>query len=86
MPAGGTTPDGSLDWVVENCEVLLNHGLGVHINYGIQVLNNYIHNNGQMGVGGGTASATLQSGILVSGNTITYNNYANVNPNFGAGE
>ena len=85
MPAGGTTPDGSLDWVVENCEVLLNHGLGVHINYGMQVLNNYIHNNGQMGVGGGTASATLQSGILVSGNTITYNNYANVNPNFGAG-
>jgi hypothetical protein len=85
MPGGGTTPDGNLDWVVENCEVLLNHGLGVHINYGMQVLNNYIHNNGQMGVGGGTASATLQSGILVSGNTVTYNNYANVNPNFGAG-
>ncbi|MGB6260347.1 MAG: carboxypeptidase regulatory-like domain-containing protein, partial [Candidatus Sulfotelmatobacter sp.] len=85
MPAGGTTPDGSLDWVVEDCEVLLNHGLGVHINYGMQVLNNYIHNNGQMGVGGGTASATLQSGVVVSGNTVTYNNYANVNPNFGAG-
>ena len=85
MPSGGTTPNASLDWVVEDCEVLLNHGLGVHINYGMQVLNSYIHNNGQMGVGGGTASATHQSGVLVSGSTVTYNNYANVNPNFGAG-
>ena len=85
MPLGGTNPHQSLDWLVENCELLLNHGLGVHINYGMHVLNSYIHNNGQMGVGGGTDSATLQSGVLVSGNTVTHNNYANVNPNFGAG-
>ncbi len=85
MPLGGTNPHQSLDWVVENCELLLNHGLGVHINYGMHVLDSYIHNNGQMGVGGGTDSATLQSGVLVSGNTVTHNNYANVNPNFGAG-
>jgi parallel beta-helix repeat protein len=82
---GGGNPSASLNWLVENCEVRLNHGLGVHINYGIQILNSYIHNNGQMAIGGGTNSETVQSGVVVSGNTITYNNYANVNPGFGAG-
>jgi parallel beta-helix repeat protein len=83
--AGGGNPGSSLDWVVQNCELLLNHGLGVHINYGIQILNSYIHNNGQMGIGGGTTSQTVQSRVLVSGSTVAYNNYANVNPAFGAG-
>jgi parallel beta-helix repeat protein len=83
--AGGANPNESLNWVVENCELLLNHGLGVHINYGIQVLNSYVHNNGQMGIGGGTGSGTVQSGVVLSGNTVTYNNYANVIPGFGAG-
>jgi hypothetical protein len=82
---GGGNPDASLDWAVENCEILLSHALGVHINYGIQILNSYIHNNGQMGIGGGTGSETAKSGVLASGNTITYNNYANVSPAFGAG-
>jgi hypothetical protein len=80
---GGTTK--SSNWVVQNCELLLNHGLGIHLNIGVTSLNNYIHNNGQMGIGGGSNSGTIQSGIVLSGNTITYNNYANVNPGFGAG-
>jgi parallel beta-helix repeat protein len=85
MPLGGTNPHESLNWVVENCELLLNHGIGIHINYGMHALNNYVHNNGQMGIGGGTNSATLQSDVLLSGNTVSYNGYANVDPNFGAG-
>ena len=83
--SGGGIQGSSLDWVVKNCELLLNHGIGVHINYGTQILNSYVHNNGQMGIGGGTNSDTVQSGILVSGSTITYNNYAHVVPDFGAG-
>ena len=83
--SGGGNPNISLNWVVEDCELFLNHGLGVHINYGIQVLNSYIHNNGQMGVGGGTNSETVPSGVVVSGNTISNNNYAMIDPAFGAG-
>ena len=83
--AGGGRSNESIDWVVENCELLLNHGLGVHINYGIQVLNSYVHNNGEMGIGGGTGSGTVQSGVVLSGNTVSYNNYAKVVPAFGAG-
>jgi hypothetical protein len=83
--AGGGRSNESINWVVENCELLLNHGLGVHINYGIQVLDSYVHNNGEMGIGGGTGSGTVQSGVVLSGNTVSYNNYANVVPAFGAG-
>jgi hypothetical protein len=83
--AGGGNPNASLNWVVKNCELLLNHGLGVHLNYGIQILDNYIHNNGQMGIGGGTNSGAVQSGIVLFGNTITHNNYTSVNSGFGAG-
>lgn len=50
----------------------------------MQVLNSYIHDNGQMGIGGGTNEGG-QSGVVVSGNTISNNNYANVDPNFGSG-
>jgi parallel beta-helix repeat protein len=82
---GGGNPNASLNWLVQNCEILLNHAVGVHINYGTQVLNSYVHNNGQMGIGGGTNSGTAQSGLVVSGNTVTYNNYANVSPAWGAG-
>ncbi len=37
------------NWKVEDCELALNHGFAVRVNYGIQVLNSYIHDNGQMG-------------------------------------
>jgi len=78
-------------WTVENCEVTLNHGFGVRVGYGIQILNNYIHNNGQVGIGGGIGTTSnpstesVNSGILIQGNTITYNDYAHFNPGFGSG-
>ncbi len=31
----------------------LNHGFGVRVDYRIQILNNYIHDNGELGIGGG---------------------------------
>jgi len=77
------------NWTVKNCEILLNHGSGVRLAFGSYILNNYIHNNGAIGVAGGTGSnATLQStpsGIVISNNKITYNNYAHVANFFSSG-
>jgi len=79
----GTTTAGA-NWIVEANEILLNHADGVRINYGWQVLNNYIHDNGNLGVGGGLTS-TLPSDVVIQGNEISHNNYAHLNSNFGAG-
>ena len=78
-------------WMVENCEVTLNHFNGVRLGYRIQILNNYIHDNGDIGIGGGIGTTlapsteSTNSGILIQGNTINHNNYAHFNPGFGAG-
>jgi parallel beta-helix repeat protein len=79
------------DWKVENCEVTLNHAMGVRLGYRIHVLNNYIHDNGAAGIGGGIgwrAAPSTQSthaGILIQGNTINHNDYAHFDPLFGSG-
>jgi hypothetical protein len=79
------------NWTVQNNEVLLNHGFGVRVNYGIQVLNNYVHDNGQTGIAGGIASTSnpttesMNSNILIQGNTINHNDYAHFSADFGAG-
>jgi parallel beta-helix repeat protein len=79
------------DWKVENCEVRLNHGMGVRLGYRFHVLNNYIHDNGETGIGGGIgwrAAPSTQStnaGIVIQGNTINHNDYAHFDPQFGSG-
>jgi hypothetical protein len=74
------------NWKVENCEVRLNHGFGVRVGWGIQILNNYIHDNGQLGIDGGVpASQAGNARILIQGNTIDHNDYAHFNPGFGSG-
>jgi len=81
----------STNWTVENCEVRLNHTTGIRMEYGIQILNNYIHDNGQVGIGGGigfVAAPATQStpcACTIQGNTITNNNYAHFDPGFGSG-
>ncbi len=86
---GGTKGGGSLgtgvNWVIENNEIRLNHGDGVDINFGWQILNNYIHTNGDLGIGGGLGRSTRQSGVLIQGNELAFNNYAHVKPTWGAG-
>jgi Bacterial Ig domain/Right handed beta helix region len=78
-------------WTVENSEVKLNHGFGVRVGYRLHVLNNYIHDNGQLGIDGGMATPetpaqeAADSGILIQGNTISHNNYAHFAAGFGAG-
>ena len=69
----------SQGWLIENNIIVLNHGMGIRLGNGMQVLNNKIDNNGQMGLGG---SGT---GILVAGNDIAYNNYAGYRAGWEAG-
>jgi hypothetical protein len=79
------------NWTVENCEVRLNHNYGVRVGYRLRILNNYIHDNGQNGIGGGlgnpsvSATESVNSGIVIQGNTINHNDYAHFNPGFGSG-
>jgi parallel beta-helix repeat protein len=59
----------STGWVVRNCEIRYNSGAGLTIGHRMQVLNNYIHHNLQIGVRG------LGDGVLVENNEIAFNNY-----------
>ncbi|MBV9760536.1 MAG: right-handed parallel beta-helix repeat-containing protein [Acidobacteriaceae bacterium] len=81
------SPETGANWVVENNEIRLNHGSGVRINFGWRIRNNYIHHNGNLGIGGGMGliRSTQPSRVLIEGNEISYNNYARVKPGFGAG-
>jgi parallel beta-helix repeat protein len=81
---GNAKPTYSLNWVVKNCELYNNHGAGVRLAFGLQVYNSYLHDNGALGITGGTVSPA-PSGIVIQGNTITHNNYAKVLSGVGAG-
>jgi parallel beta-helix repeat protein len=79
------------NWKVESCEVRLNHGFGVRVGYRIHILNNYIHDNGQVGIGGGIgwraapATQSANAGILIQGNVINHNDFAHFDSQFGSG-
>ncbi len=85
---GGPIP-GSLttaaNWVIKNNEIRLNHGDGVNINFGWNIVNNSIHINGDLLIGGGVGNTTLQSGVLIQGNELAFNNYAHVRPFYQSG-
>jgi hypothetical protein len=65
--------------VVQNNLVRLNHGMGIRLGDGMQVLRNKILHNGQLGVGGGGSHG------LVDGNEVADNNYAGYDYNWEAG-
>ena len=77
-------PYSSLNWIITDCAFFNNHSAAVLIAFGSQVKNNYLHNNGVVGIAGGTESPS-PSGVTIQGNTITYNNYAHVLSGSGAG-
>jgi parallel beta-helix repeat protein len=81
---GEPNQSSSLNWVIEECEIYNNHAMGVRPAFGTQVYNSYLHNNGMLGIGGGTDSSA-PSGIIIQGNTVTHNNYAHVLPDYAAG-
>ena len=83
MGAVGST--GGTGWLVEGNEVRLNHGVGVFARSETIVRNNYIHHNGQMGVGTGTEEEFRVTNVLFEANEISYNNYAHVSCGFECG-
>lgn len=68
--AGAIQGGGTQRWIVADNEIRLNHGFGLRIGPDMQVLNNHVHRNGQMGLGG------LGSRALIEGNEIAYNHTA----------
>jgi hypothetical protein len=69
-PAQDGTIDAGTGWIIENSEIRLNHGMGIRLATGMQILSSYIHNNGQIGLSG------EGDNIVVNGNEISYNNTA----------
>jgi len=82
---GNASTSTAANWVIQNNEITLNHAGGVMINYGYQILNNYVHSNGDLGIGGGGTNGVAHPNILIQGNEVAYNNYAHVKPAFQAG-
>ena len=56
-------------WVIQNNESRLNHGVGMFIGTNGKLLNNYIHDNGEMGF------SCVGTDILVEGNEIARNGF-----------
>lgn len=66
-------------WIVEDCEVRLNHGTGILVGDAMKVRKNRVLRNGQLGIGGGGV------GSLIEDNEIAFNNYADFDPFWEAG-
>lgn len=58
----------SFNWIVENNEVRYNHGGGIALGDQMTVSGNYLHHNGQLGVGG------TGNNIVITNNEIAFNN------------
>jgi parallel beta-helix repeat protein len=67
---------GGRGWLVEGVEARLNHAAGM--DGATRMQNNYVHDNGQAGLGG-------SGPMTVDGNEIAWNNYARVCPCWEAG-
>lgn len=62
-------------WIIQSCEMRLNHGVGA-IGWGGAIRHNRFHDNGQAGSGGGG------NGQLFEHNEVANNNTQHVNPNW----
>lgn len=67
---GAISGQQSVNWIVEDNTVRLNHGVGVVTGDGMILRRNLITNNGQMGASG------MGNNVLVEENEISHNNYA----------
>jgi hypothetical protein len=65
-------------WVIQHNEVRLNHGTGIKVGGSANVIGNYIHDNGQLGLFG-------RSGALIENNEIARNNWAGFSVTWEAG-
>ena len=70
------------NWLIQNNEVRLDHGIGISDKQGgdnVQVLGNNVHHNGDTGISG------PGNGGLWDSNTVAYNNANHINVNFAGG-
>ena len=64
-----TAHPGGKGWTIQDTEVRLNYTVGIIGRDGSKIIGNYVHDNGQMGLGGSGDN------ILVQGNEIAKNGY-----------
>jgi parallel beta-helix repeat protein len=79
LGAVGAYKDGS-GWIVNHVESRWNHGTGISLGPSGQILNSFIHNNGQTGI-----DIVNGANSQVIGNEISWNNYAGYATNWEAG-
>lgn len=70
---GAVGGDQVTSWLIEGCEIRLNHGAGIVVGGESIVRGNYLHHNGHVGVNAGSGS-----NILIESNEISYNNFTRV--------
>jgi len=70
---------GTSHWTIQDNEVRWNHGSGIRTGNAMQVIDNNVHHQGQIGIGGSGDN------LLVQGNEISYNNMAGFNTHWEAG-
>ena len=71
---------GDQSWTIQNNEVRLNYSVGITVQDGSQVIGNYVHDNGEVGVGGGG------NNVLVQGNELASNGFwSGIDPLWEAG-
>ncbi|MGO8814046.1 MAG: right-handed parallel beta-helix repeat-containing protein [Terriglobia bacterium] len=66
---------GGATWAVEYSEIRFNHGRGISTGNGMWAYKNLIHYNGQLGIGGGGTSFTVQSNQIYNNNYAGYSYY-----------
>ena len=72
---------GDRSWTIQNNEVRLNYAVGITAHDGSQIIGNYVHDNGQMGVGG------YGNNVLVQSNELASNGFwSGIDPLWEAGE
>jgi len=59
-------------WTVDTSEVRNNHGTGIRVGNGMTITNCNVHNNGQLGIGGGGSNICIQSCEISNNNTAGY--------------
>jgi hypothetical protein len=55
-------------WVVEENNIMFNHGIGLRVDEGALVRHNHVHHNGQLGI------AASGQGVVIEKNELAYNN------------
>ena len=71
---------GDQGWTIRDNEVRLNYAVGITAHDGSQIIGNYVHDNGQMGLGG------YGNNILVQGNELATNGFwSGIDPFWEAG-